>query len=83
MTNNRPDERPVQQVKAGRNAEVIGGNKIASTRVNVWIPFFLFGVLASGGLAWAVNSGWLTGSGNPQQSSPQPGSTSTERTTKP
>ena len=48
-----------------------------TTNVNLWISFFLIGIVALGGLAWALNLGSLKGSGNPQL--PQPGSTSTEK----
>jgi len=72
MTNHLPnDDKPSQKVKAGRDAEVVGGDKITSTNISVWISFLLIGVLASGGIAWAINAGWLTKSGNPQQPSPQ------------
>jgi hypothetical protein len=38
-----------------------------STNVNLWISFFLIGILALGGLAWALNVGGLIkGYGSPQ-----------------
>jgi hypothetical protein len=72
---NRPsDDRLVQKVEAGRDAEVVGRDKIITTTTNakttnisIFISFLLVGILALGGIAWAINTGWLRGSGNLQQ----------------
>jgi hypothetical protein len=66
MANRSPENRPLQKVNAGKNAEVVGRDKITTTNISVWISFLLTGVLAFGGIAWAINAGWLRGSGNPQ-----------------
>ena len=79
MTNRSPDNRPLQ--KAGRNAEFVGRDKITTTNVSVWISFLLVGFLALGGIgiAWAINTGWLRGSGNPQQPNANPKITNTSQ----
>lgn len=82
MTNYPPGNKRSQKVIAKRNGELVGRDKVISTNISFWIPFFLIGILALGGL-WAVNAGWLTRSGNPQQGAPQPTPTSTEKTTDP
>ncbi|MBF2025304.1 MAG: hypothetical protein IGS48_00860 [Oscillatoriales cyanobacterium C42_A2020_001] len=75
-----PGNKRSQKAKAGRDVKMWGRDQITSTNISLWIPFFLIGILALGGL-WAVNAGWLTRSGNPQQGAPQPTPTSTEKTT--
>jgi hypothetical protein len=79
MKNHSPDNQPLQN--AGRDADIVGKDKITagrdnitagrdnitSTNINIWMPFLLVGVLALGGVAWAINTGFLRDSGNPQQ----------------
>jgi hypothetical protein len=78
MTNPLPEEQRSQEAKAGRDATIVGGNYIRTTNISLWVSFFVVGVVALGGLAWALNfAGSIRGSGNPQQA-PQSSPASTK-----
>lgn len=66
-----------QTANAGGKVFQAGRDYNHSSNVNIWASFFLFGVLAFGGLAWAFNVGNIQNGGNPQQQSPQPAATAT------
>lgn len=81
MTNPLPENKQSQKAKAGRDATIVGRDYTRTTNISFWISFFLIGVVALGGLAWALNFGLIRDSGNPQ--APQPNVTSTEKSAKP
>jgi preprotein translocase subunit SecF len=80
MANRSPNNKRLQKGEAGRDLVQVGENytntttHTSNTTLNLWVSFFLIGVLALGGLAWALNVGLIKGSGNPQQTD-QPSST--------
>jgi hypothetical protein len=82
MTSPQPDNKQSQKVKAGRDGAIVGRDSIHTTNINLWVSFFLIGVVALGGLAWAINVGLIGKSGNPNQA-PQPSATSIEKPAKP
>jgi hypothetical protein len=49
MTDYPPGNKRSQKVIAKRNGELVGRDKIVSTNISLWIPFFLIGILALGG----------------------------------
>lgn len=77
MANLKPEYKVSQTAKAGGSVNQTGGNYTNTTNISLWISFLLIGVLALGGLAWALNIAKIfEGSGNPQQTSqPNPAST--------
>lgn len=79
MTNPLPENKQSQKVEAGRNATVVGRDYTRTTNISFWISFFLIGVLALGGLAWALNfiQGGANQGGNPTQA-PQSSPASTK-----
>jgi hypothetical protein len=81
MTNPLPENKRSQKAKVGRDATIVGRDYTHTTNISLWVSFFLIGVVALGGLAWAFNVGLIRNSGNPQV--PQPNVTSTEKSAKP
>ncbi|MBW4420956.1 MAG: hypothetical protein KME13_17250 [Myxacorys californica WJT36-NPBG1] len=73
--NNQPEKTSVgRDLSVGRDFTPVGRDYIRSTTVTFWFSFFIIGVLALGGLAWAFNAGLITNLGNSQspQMSPKP-----------
>lgn len=67
---NLQSENKSQEAQAGGNVQQVLGNYTNTTNISLWISFLLIGVLALGGLAWALNIAKIfEGSGNPQQTS--------------
>lgn len=81
MKNPQPSNKRLQIVNAGRDGTNIGGNSTQTTNISLWVSFFVIGVMALGGLAWAFNVGLIRNSGNPQ--APQPNVAPTEKPAKP
>lgn len=68
MTSPQSKNKVSQKAASGGRIQQIGGNYTNTTNISFWISFLLMGVLALGGLAWALNiAGWMGNSGNPQQ----------------
>ena len=52
----------------GGNVTQVGRDYTNTTSVNFFMSFFIIGVLALGGLAWAINMGLIGGSENKKES---------------
>jgi len=82
MANNSGNNNINQNANAEQNVSQFAGdyssnssNSSNSNNINIWVSFLAVGVLALGGLAWALNIGSLQNSGNPNQSQPSVTST--------
>lgn len=71
MANPQTETKVSQEAKAGGRVQQIAGNYTNTTNIS----FLLVGVLALGGLAWALNIGKITGENSQQTSQPSPAST--------
>ena len=64
----------------GGNLTQAGRDYKNTTSVNLFMSFFIIGVLALGGLAWALNVGLIGGSENNQESNNLPPNSKLENT---
>jgi hypothetical protein len=72
MTQQKPEDHGYKadlRAKAGRNANLTGRDNINNT--NIYIPLFIIGIVALGGLAWALTVGLNNHGQNPQSGQPQ------------
>jgi uncharacterized iron-regulated membrane protein len=78
MAKNQPNKPQNQKAIAGRDAHIVGGDytNTSTNTINLWVPLLLIGILAFGGLSWALvvgnNQGGQTPQVEQQKLSPSP-----------